>query len=459
MTRKRLAWVRGGAAVLLGLFPTWLAAPGVPAASPAAPGTTLWNLDRNVDDEDKVADVVMSSSQPSVFVVGTALDSDLPTYPGSQIMVSQVDATTGTAGWVTRSEIVNGKGESLEIPVRGLSDGTRVFVVGTAVNSAREIFIQSYDGVYGQITGSRSVPINAWLNEPADAVIRGDGMFITGVVGTPNQGGDPYRNLLTMRVNTWGLDVDWVRSFSSPSSNETNEVGTAITVSPDGRRVFVTGSTTSGPYSKGSMVTIAYDATTGERLWLRTLGTNAGRVSGEDIAAAEGSVFVTGHVGGHFATVAYDQTDGATRWLRLHDGGRESAQQLALAAGRVIVAGRSHRTVTAVAYDMRSGGRVWARRLPGKWPLELAVQPGTDNVILRDDPGRSWTAPQIAVLDGTDGAVLWSQPEQVPAGDPWATGMTTSANGSTLFFGTSPNIAPPTNASDLHLAAIALPQG
>jgi hypothetical protein len=84
-----------------------------------------------------------------------------------------------------------------------------------------------------------------------------------------------------------------------------------VEVSPDGAVVFVTGQ--SGTSTIFDYATVAYDAATGARLWVRRY---KGQGDGEDAATSLGvspdgtQVFVTGHSNGgttnyDYATIAY----------------------------------------------------------------------------------------------------------------------------------------------------------
>jgi WD40 repeat protein len=86
-----------------------------------------------------------------------------------------------------------------------------------------------------------------------------------------------------------------------------------VAASPDGSKVFVTGSS-QGAASGNDYATIAYDASTGASLWIRRYnGPGNGEDSASSIAASpDGSkVLVTGSSqgaasGNDYATIAYE---------------------------------------------------------------------------------------------------------------------------------------------------------
>src|SRR6266542_6180588 len=87
----------------------------------------------------------------------------------------------------------------------------------------------------------------------------------------------------------------------------------AVALSPNGSKVFVTGSGGADP--NGDYATVAYGTSSGVRLWVRTYngpGNFADDASALDVSPDGSKVFVTGSSWGNdnttydFATVAYD---------------------------------------------------------------------------------------------------------------------------------------------------------
>ncbi len=109
----------------------------------------------------------------------------------------------------------------------------------------------------------------------------------------------------------------WATRYNGPANLDDD--GGALGVSPDGSKVFVTGSSI-GSTSADDYATVAYDASTGDQLWAKRYNGPANR---RDFAFAlavgpDGSeLFVTGASVGStseydydYATVAYDASTG-----------------------------------------------------------------------------------------------------------------------------------------------------
>jgi hypothetical protein len=105
-------------------------------------------------------------------------------------------------------------------------------------------------------------------------------------------------------------------------------------VSPDGTEVFVTGYST-GSTSQYDYATVAYDASTGAELWLNRYngpGNSYDQATALGVSPDGTDVFVTGHSMGStsqydYATVAYDASTGARRWLKRYNGPGNSYDQ------------------------------------------------------------------------------------------------------------------------------------
>jgi hypothetical protein len=170
----------------------------------------------------------------------------------------------------------------------------------------------------------------------------------------------------------------WAQTYDGGGAG--NEGAQAIAVSPNGKAVFVTGTSPSGQVPLSSeYATIAYDAATGDPLWAKrysATGSVANSATSVAVSRTGSRVFVTGYTSNNvrsaYATVAYNATTGNQVWAKTYDPpGRSSAIANSLAvsptAGTVFVTGTSGGATLAdneyatVAYNPVTGDRRWAK--------------------------------------------------------------------------------------------------
>src|SRR5581483_6267945 len=166
----------------------------------------------------------------------------------------------------------------------------------------------------------------------------------------------------------------WASRYDGPAGQA--DLASALGVSPDGSKLFVTGQSTGS--CSYDYATVAFDAATGAQLWLRRY---RGPAHGADAPPAlavspDGSkVFAAGQTSklanNDYETVAYDAATGAQLWLRLYDGpahGSDAARALGISpdGSKLFVTGQSagstNNDYATVSYDAASGDRLWATR-------------------------------------------------------------------------------------------------
>ena len=216
----------------------------------------------------------------------------------------------------------------------------------------------------------------------------------------------------------------WARRYHGPGKG--TDLAASVAVSPDGSRVFVTGSSMRNR-TTSDYATIAYNARTGAQLWVRRFGPGGATA----VTAGRGGrmVFVTGSSLANFATVAYDARTGARRWVARYDGpghGFDEATSLAISPGAatLFVTGRSGngQAVSAddyatVAYRTGTGAQRWAARFHGAvngtdGARSVVVSPPGGRVFVTFVTGdRRGAAPQndyvTAAYRAASGARLW----------------------------------------------------
>jgi WD40 repeat protein len=234
-------------------------------------------------------------------------------------------------------------------------------------------------------------------------------------------------------------DVAWSKAYDGQP--------TALAVSPDGARLFVTGLSHSASHG-WDYLTVAYDASTGAKLWSVRYN---GPGDGYDAAWALGVspdgtlVFVTGQSkssgnGGDYTTIAYNAATGAKVWLARYDGPAsklDGATALAVSpdGAKVLVTGASKRSsgfdYATVAYRADTGGRLWAKRYNGPGNRldqanAIAISPDGSHVVVTGFSCRTSTCSPLhsAGFDYAtvsyaieDGAQQWAKRYNGPAND------------------------------------------
>jgi WD40 repeat protein len=285
-------------------------------------------------------------------------------------------------------------------------------------------------------------------------VVSSDGstVFVTGGA-TGTTGGYDF-STLAYRASTGA--TRWTKRYNGPGNDF--DQATALAISPDGSTLLVTGAS-AGSGTDLDYATVAYDASTGARLWVRRYN---GPGNGMDYATALGvsadgaTVFVTGYSAGSagnddYATVAYRATTGATVWTKRYDGpGHDSDMARALAVSpdgsAVFVTGESAGTASGadyatVAYAPSTGTKIWVKRFNGPGNnADLAhavkVSPDASTVFVTGESIGSDGGFDFATVayDASNGAVLWARRYSGAAHrDDYATSLAVSADGSAVF--------------------------
>jgi outer membrane protein assembly factor BamB len=256
-------------------------------------------------------------------------------------------------------------------------DGTTVFVTGDSdggmktnydfatiaynVQSGKKIWVARYNGPAGWVDGGEAIALG------------GDGrrVYVTGAMVSKRSGFD----FGTLAYDAATGKRLWVARYNGPAGRA--DGGEDLAVSPDGARVFVTGTSDGGRATYDDYATIGYDARTGRRLWVaRYDGPGHGTEEWPSVAAsADGTkVFVSGggemKTGFDYAVIAYDASTGAQLWASGYDSpvhGDDEACSVAVAGdgSRVFASGYSSDDATTVAFDAATGARLWVARYAG----------------------------------------------------------------------------------------------
>jgi len=298
----------------------------VTVAYDAATGARLWAHETfNIFHVGSIATAIaVSPDGSSVFVAGDA---------GKNPVLVSYDATTGVQRWLSRYQVPLGAPGTAE-GIAVSPDGSVAFLTGSfkeppngpqfatvAYNAATgaQLWAQTTKGS----TGSRDVAVSP----------DGSAVLVSGTVPKLSGGSAFTTTAYTLAT---GAPL-WTRRFNGRNPDN---VPNAVTISPDGSRLFVTGQSSSS--TALDIATVAYATASGATLWSQHL--SAGQVQFSPIGGVavgtspDGAlVFVTGGTHGstrvseNFITIAYRTGTGQTAWQARYKGPRDFAAPTSLA--------------------------------------------------------------------------------------------------------------------------------
>ena len=274
----------------------------------AATGAQRWASRYNgpANRDDRASSLAVSPGGATVFVTGTSRGS------GLDYATVAYNAATGARRWASR---YNAGGDDSARSVAVSPGGATVFVTGVSRGAAPR-GLDYATVAYNAATGARRwvSRYNGRRNKDdfAVSVAAGPGGHSVFVTGT-SFGGTSGLDYATVAYNAATGAPRWVSRYNGPAGGA--DFAGSLSVSPGGSAVFVTG-TSSGGTSGGTELedyaTVAYNAATGARLWTSRYHGPAGQSDASALAVSpDGTkVFVTGTtVAGtsrrDYATVAY----------------------------------------------------------------------------------------------------------------------------------------------------------
>jgi DNA-binding beta-propeller fold protein YncE len=320
--------------------------------------------------DDAATAMAVSPDGTRAFVTGQSWDNDTgshvgccPPPGGYDVATAAYDPATGNRLWAARYE---GSADSWDVPIAIAvsSDGSTVFV-GAIVNQewvpdaqglttiTSEFGLMAYDAVTGDElwTSSYSVPdSDLQVSWPSAMAVSADGrrVYMTGYSRTYEPVAGPF-DVTIVAFDAGNGDQVW-------ASREFAGGGVSVGVSPSGDRVYVTGFVQT-PTSLGTYLTIAYEAADPDRL-------------GEAVwTASHGDGSTTGNFG---------------RFLRVSPDG---SRVYVTGEYNQVNGGNGHSEFGTVAYDAGTGAQVWAASYSGPtpgfhYPTGFEVSPAGDRVFV-----------------------------------------------------------------------------
>ena len=280
-------------------------------------------------------------------------------------------AVTGARVWVRR---YNGPGNGYDYAtaVAVSLDGRTVYVTGSVYGGLASV--REYATfAYGAATGARrwvslypdeSPYDRGFASGRVGMVVSSDGrtVYVTGhAAAGVSSGGAPVYGFGTVAYAAATGARLWASVYAPAHSRAIPE---AICISPDGTRLFVTGT------GDADSRTVAYDAATGGQLWASSSYTGNGLTTALAVSPGGRTVFVSGSAGARLGlhTIAYDAATGARRWQSRGPPGQGWSLVVSPDGSKVFAAGYARdRTMDylTVGYDAATGTRIWATRYGG----------------------------------------------------------------------------------------------
>ena len=283
---------------------------------------------------------------------------------------ASIPATSpGAQLWVARYD---NPGNGGALSVAASPNGKTVFVTGYVTAGALEDYATvAYNTATGaQLWAARYTDPGHSVDRAYSVVVSPNGKTVF-VTGTSLNSPDEYYDTVAYNAAT-GAQL-WAERYSSVDSYD----APAAAVSPNGSTVFVTGTGTGAD----GYVTLAYNAVTGHQQWVKLYAGPAGGNFGHSAAVSRDGtkVFVTGaslgtNDGYDYATVAYNAVTGAQLWAERYNGvstGELGANSVAVSGSTVFVTGTSYGGSTTnydyatVAYNAVTGAQLWVKRYNG----------------------------------------------------------------------------------------------
>jgi DNA-binding beta-propeller fold protein YncE len=247
----------------------------------------------------------------------------------------------------------------------------------------------------------------------------------------------------------------WVRRYNGPGIGD--DQAAAVTVSPDGSKVFVTGASP-GSSTADDYATEALNASTGALLWVRRYngpGNGLDQAAGLAISPDGTLVFVTGQsyggssAGTDFATIAYNVSTGAVVSVRRYDGpGADVDTPVSITAApdgkELVVTGTSRASSSqaaflTVAYNPATGAHLWTARDQAtadgnNRAVAIASSPDSSKVFVAGTATTSTPSDEYLTVayNASTGVRVWQRQGAASVSDDLE-GLAVSPDGSKVF--------------------------
>jgi WD40 repeat protein len=365
----------------------------------------------------------VSADGSKVYITGAATQAKgFPVY-----VTAAYDAATGARSWASRTSVIRENGGFNRLagaPGIAVSpDGSWVNIDGGRASGPR-----TFDESINAATGAKLWQGLADVGRGGPGLIGvspdGSKAFITDGVG-----GWPGVTLVTAFDGSTGAGF-WMSRRAFPGGP--NAGPAALAVNPNGMEVVVV----------GNNGVVADNAATGSMLWSFRYKNRARRSATAVTVSPDGSrVFVTGATPAGYLTTAYSAMTRGILWKAVYPGlGSSVATSVAVSPDgtQVFVTGHTGSTpqYATVAYNAATGSQEWVASLPNGKPVSVAASPDGTQVFVTGTTTPVSGTPEWTTLaySAATGTAKWIAQYQGPAGgSSTAAAMAVSAAGPTVF--------------------------
>jgi len=265
----------------------------------------------------------------TVGVTGASASGAAPRAPRaartSSAGASPAAASPGAQLWVKRYNGSNSTDDAVSVAVS--SDGKTVFVTGssTGTTSFEDYATVGYNAATGAQLWAERYNGAALGSRGANSVAASPNGKTVFVTGSSYAGSTTNYDYATVAYNAATGAQLWVKRYTGPGSGD--DQAYSVAASPDGTAVFVTGYSYGTTAGQVDYATVGYNAATGAQLWVKLyaglarggIGTQAHSVA---VSPSGSTVYVTGESGNDsvYATVAYTAATGAQQWVKQYTG-------------------------------------------------------------------------------------------------------------------------------------------
>ena len=354
--------------------------------------------------------------------------------------------------WTARHDLPDAEGNARDDEAVATAmdpSGARLYVAGNASVDSMGVDILALAPTTGLTLWSTRVPgANAglWYRHTLTVDPNGSTLYLLGR--------SDDANILVAALDPATGDVRWATEYDGPSGG--SDWGRDLALSPDGRELYVTGSSEA---RAGDLVLLAFSASDGALRWtVRYRGPESNSYDighSVDVSPDGGRVFVTGRSSGNSSidlmTLAYDvpgdDEDPSPTWAWVRrfipytNAGLSARVGLDVSAdgSRVVMSGEGFNNFWTIAYDAATGQKLWSDELRGT-QLSDGWASTLDESIVRIDGGRVFVAvskawdpgPLLASYDLATGETLWTT--RYLAGPPLeSASMVLAPDGDTIY--------------------------